>query len=187
LNDRPEIEVIRDARSGDTEALRQIYESYKGPVFTYCLRMLRDRSDAADATQEAFLHALSGLRGLDHTASFKYWLFAIVRNEVYGRIRRRSARTMVPLEEVEDVLWDEETPLEAAVRGETGEAVRRMVDALRPEYREVLLLRELRGFTYAEIAAVTGGTEAAVKARLFKARKALAERYTELVGRRDSS
>jgi RNA polymerase sigma-70 factor (ECF subfamily) len=174
VQSRNDDELIREAQAGDADAFRSLYERHKSAVYTYCLRMLRHGADAADATQNAFLRAFEGLRSLDHPASFKYWLYTIVRNEIYARIRRRTAGRQIPLDDLDDRAWDDDTPHECAVRAEVGVLIRTLIDALRPEYREVLMLREFEGFTYAEIAAVTGDSEASVKARLFKARKALA-------------
>jgi RNA polymerase sigma-70 factor (ECF subfamily) len=75
-----------------------------------------------------------------------------------------------------ETVWIEETPLTFAQENETKAIVRTCIDALKVEYREVLLLREYEGQSYEEIAAITGNTESSVKSRLFKARKALAEK-----------
>jgi RNA polymerase sigma-70 factor (ECF subfamily) len=177
VQSRTEGELTRSAQAGDSDAFRTLYEQHKSAVYTYCLRMLRHSADAADATQDAFLRAFEGLRSLDHQGSFKYWLYAIVRNEIYARIRRRTTRREFPLDDLDDRIWEDETPHDVAVRAEAATAIRTLIDALRPEYREVLMFREFEGLTYAEIAAITGDSEASVKARLFKARRALAGKY----------
>jgi len=168
--------LIRRVQSGDTEAFRQLYGSYKDQVYNYCRRLLNSTEDAEDAAQEAFVRVFQNISTLDHPASFRYWLYTIVRNEVFGRIRLRSGHQMESLRDDEERVWIDETPHDKSVRSETTELVRMMIGKLKPEYREVILLREYEGMSYVEIAAITGNSESSVKSRLFKARRALSEK-----------
>ncbi len=165
--------LVREAQTGGPDAFRMLFHRHKDAGYSYCHRILGNAFDAEDAAQEAFVRSYEGLSTLDHPASFRYWLYTIVRNEVFGRLRRRKQYRQVTLNEADDEVWEVETPLELAIRGERAALLQHLLDRLRPEYREAVVLREQEGFSYAEIAAVTGASEAAIKARLFKARRAL--------------
>ncbi len=147
-------------------------------MYAYCFRLLHDATFAEDALQTVFTKALESIRTLDDPSAFKYWLFMIARNEVYGAIRKlRSPNREQSLEE-SDTPWDTETPLTYAVRSNHVDIIQEQLGHLKPEYREVLILREYEQFSYSEIAALTGDSEGSVRARIFKARKALAEKLT---------
>lgn len=157
---------------GDSLALGRLYERYKLPLFRFCLRMLKDGTRAEDAVHDTFLKLARQHAGITHPDALRGWLFRVARNEVYMALRR------TPHEPLDDdgALWDATTPQEILERTEQQVLVRMMLDSLRPEYREVLILREFEDLCYADIARVTGSTENAVRARIFKARRAMAER-----------
>ena len=120
---------------------------------------------------------------LHDPASFRAWMFAIVRNEAYAILRRK--KNLEGLDgEAQDV-WEGGTPLDSMIGKERVEIVQRLLERLKPEYREVWLLREYEQLSYAEIAAVTGDTESSVKSRLFKARKALTKKFMPYVAERN--
>jgi RNA polymerase sigma-70 factor (ECF subfamily) len=168
--------ILRQVYAGEVSAFASLYERYKNGVYAYCFRLLRDAAPAEDALQNIFTRAFESIRTLDDPSAFKYWLFMIARNEVYGVIRKlRSPNREKALDESED-LWDPETPLTQAVRSNQVDIIQEQLGHLRPEYREVLILREYEQFSYAEIAVLTGDTEGSVRARIFKARKALAKK-----------
>ena len=152
-----------------------LYSLHKQRVYAYCLRMLGNHmQDAEDATQNAFVHVYGNISTLDHPASFKYWLYTIVRNEVYGRFRRQKGAPFVPFDRVERPAPDSESPHSILERQETANMLQTALERLKPDQREAIHLREFDGLTYAEIAAITESTEDAVRARLFKGRKELA-------------
>lgn len=109
---------------------------------------------------------------LSDSSVFKSWFFTIARNEVFKMIRKHHRNGTVNTESV----WTVETPLMSTQANDTHAIVARCIDALKPEYKEVLFLREYEQRSYEEIAAITGNSESSVKSRLFKARKALAEK-----------
>lgn len=179
MTDGADEATVRNAQAGDHEAFRKLLRLHQDAVYDYCLRLLGDAAEAQDAAQEAFVRCYERLRSLDHPTAFRYWLYAIVRNEVFGRLRRRRQYQIIPLDEAEANVWEETTPFEHVVDLERRALLARLLNRLRPEYREVVILREVDGMSYEEIAAVTGATLPAVKARLFKARRALANAATE--------
>lgn len=155
---------------GDTRSLGEIYERYRVPLFRFCLRMVKDTARAEDAVHDTFVKLARQHSAILNPGSLRSWLFRVARNEVY-MMRRRM--TPMPLDDAGGVL-DPSTPLDILEQAERDTVVHVMLEALRPEYREVIMLREFEEMHYAEIAAITGSTESAVKSRLFKARQALA-------------
>lgn len=134
-------------------------------------------------TQETFIKIHRSIHQLENAASLQSWVFSIARNEAFTILRR--TRPMELLEEESASMWVEEGPLERMVEHERAEIVQHCLGMLRPVYRELLILREYEQLSYAEISRVTGVTESAVKARLFKARKAMGEKLESILKERD--
>jgi RNA polymerase sigma-70 factor, ECF subfamily len=169
---KTESELIQLLRVGDRQAFADLYQHHKTAIYRYCLRMLSDSSAAEDATQETFIKMFANIGALQKSESFLSWLFSIARNEVMMHLRRTRRNGVHTDEDV----WDDTTPYELIVSAETKEIVQRLLQNLKSEYREVILLREYEQLSYSQIAEITSNTESSVKSRLFKARKALTER-----------
>ncbi|HTP13975.1 MAG TPA: sigma-70 family RNA polymerase sigma factor [Bacteroidota bacterium] len=168
-------ELLSRIRAGDQASFTMLYEKYKRRLFGYCYRLIQDRQSAEDVVQTTFIKAFESIQTLDKPELFYYWLFTIARNEVYGFVRRkRSNRIVRSLEDEEDI-WEVESPHVQMVQQETSELVQQLLNQLKVEYREVLILRHYDKLSYAEIAAITGDTIPSVESRIFKARKALAK------------
>lgn len=175
-------QLIDQISAGNSAAFAQLYQRYKHALFAFCFRLLKDRDDALDAVQETFVKIHNRLPTLHDPDSFRVWMFAIVRNEAYAILRRKN--NLVGLDGEAQNVWEEGTPLDSMIGKEKVEIVQRLLERLKPEYREVLMLREYEQLSYAEIAAVTGDTESSVKSRLFKARKALTKKFMPYVAER---
>jgi RNA polymerase sigma-70 factor, ECF subfamily len=160
---------------GDRQAFADLYERNKTAIYRYCFLMLTDSDAAEDATQETFIKIFANIRLLKKPESYLPWLFSIARNEVMMHIRRNRRNGV----HIDDDVWDETTPYEMVVSAEGTEIVQRLLQNLKSEYREVILLREYEQLSYTQIAEVTGDTENSVKSRLFKARKALTKKLKE--------
>ncbi len=158
---------------------------YADGVRRLCVGLLGGRQDADDCVQNTFLKVCSDMRGLDSLDALPAWIMTVARNEVYAVFRKR--RRHVSLEDASDQVWDPETPQHATERKELLGAVADCLEQLHPAYREVLILREMEQYSYAEIAAITNSTVSAVESRLFKARKALARRLAPLLHERSLS
>ncbi len=170
-----DVELIGRIQSGDEQAKGALYERYWRGVYLYCVRLLVDQEEANDAAQNALIKGLDSLASLDRPEAFRSWIFMIVRNEVFTLLRRKRRNGTEPLENYRDVLADTHTPFDEAVSNERTEIIRSALLGLKPEFREVIVLREYEQLSYLEIAAVTGCSESAVKSRLFHARKAMLE------------
>lgn len=173
--------LIEAFQGGDEFAFVSLYNRYKGAVYAFCVKMLLDRAQAQDVMQETFLRVYENRGRLHSASSFKSWLFTIARNQCLNQLRRTTRQ--VPLDEGDESLDRlPDTPVSTLEKSERIELVSHFLAQLKPDYREVLILREYHNLTYEEIAAVTRSTLSAVKSRLFKARRKLAD-YLEPVMR----
>jgi RNA polymerase sigma-70 factor (ECF subfamily) len=170
-----DLELIQGLHQGSNEAFAQVYERYSEGVYVYCAKILIDRQRAKDVVQETFLKIRQSSCQIRQGESFKSWIFRIARNECLMEIRRHRRNSQLDLNSV----WQEETPHDRYVDLERTEIVNGLLDSLKHDYREVLILRAYEDLSYAEIAAITGDTESSVKSRIFKARKAMCEKLKE--------
>jgi RNA polymerase sigma-70 factor (ECF subfamily) len=166
---QPDPGVLRKAQRGDERAFSIIVRTYEQPVYNYVLRLTGDRSLAEDLTQEVFLRVYQGLPGFSLRSRFTTWLFQVTKNRVLDELRalERRPRSVVPLEDIPplEVL---DAPVE---RSETIDAVWRAVESLNPDLKMALLLRDVVGLSYTEIAETLEITLATVKWRIYKARE----------------
>lgn len=160
---------------GDEIAFGALYQYYKASLFRFCCKFLNDTAAAEDLTQETFLAAFQHHRELRSAENFRAYLFAIARRRCLNHLRQHSHDT--PIDEPSPAGC---SPDEDVERISDATEVQRAVAALPQDYREVILLREYEDLSYREIAGVLGCSEAAVKARLFKARRQLYEMLKEV-------
>jgi RNA polymerase sigma-70 factor (ECF subfamily) len=160
--------ILRKAQRGDERAFAIIVRTYEKPVYNYVYRLVHDRSLAEDLTQEVFLRVFQGLPRFSLRCRFTTWLFQVTKNRVLDELRanERRPRALVPIDEI--------APLEALdappERIEAMDAVWRAVDQLNPDLKMALLLRDVVGLPYVEIADSLEVTLATVKWRIHKAR-----------------
>jgi len=167
-----ERQLIAELQRGSDRALAVVYQEYSTGVFAYCLKILADRQLAEDVVQETFLKVRQHASSIQDNNSFKGWIFRIARNESLMQLRKRKSNGQIG----DDSVWSEETPHQQIIATERAEIVNRLLDSLKSEYREVLVLLVYEDMSYAEIAAVTGATESSVKSRAFRARKEMIEK-----------
>jgi RNA polymerase sigma-70 factor (ECF subfamily) len=166
---QPDLAILRKAQKGDERAFSIILRMYETPVYNYVLRLVGDRSLAEDLTQEVFLRVFQGLPRFSLRCRFTTWLFQVTKNRVLDELRavERRPRLSVALEDV--------PPLEAidqpVERLEAIDAVWRAVNGLNVDLKMALLLRDVVGLSYNEIADSLEITLATVKWRIFKARE----------------
>ncbi len=161
--------IIQQLRNGNKQARTKFYEQYRQKLYHYCYQLLGNRSDAEDTVHETFIKIFNGINNLQSAAAFRTWMYTIARNEALQLIRKR--RPHVPLNKLE--LANEQASEARMESDETAHIVQKEIDTMKPEYREIILLREYHHLSYDEIAAVTDITVSAVKTRLFRARKNL--------------
>lgn len=178
-----ELEIILRVRAGDTDAFEALVLEHQNKVYSLALRMVGNEEDARDMAQEAFIRAFNSLASFRGESKFSVWLYRLTSNICIDFLRGRAKRRTVSLiwededgEEGELEIPDERFSPEARLeRTELRESVRRGLDSLSPEYREILLLREINGLSYDEISRALSLEEGTVKSRIFRARKKLSE------------
>ena len=167
--EQPDPEVLRRAQRGDERAFAQILRAYETPIFNYVYRIVGDRALAEDLTQEVFVRVYQALPRFSLRCKFTTWLFQVTKNRVLDELRARERRphSVVAIEDAPR-LEIVDPPVE---RLETIEAVWRAVRELNPDLKMALLLRDVAGLPYNEIADSLEITLATVKWRIFKARE----------------
>ncbi|HAL55128.1 MAG TPA: hypothetical protein DCP63_01295 [Bacteroidetes bacterium] len=165
-------QLLYRIQEGDSDAFACLYSRHYSTIYRYCFRLLQNKPEAEDATQNTFLKLHGTARDIRNVGSVRTWMFTVARNEVFGRFRH--ARNNGSLDDQE--LLQSEDPLEEIMRNEEHHLVQQLLARLKPEYREVLILLEYEQLSYSEIAAITGHTLSSVESRIYKARKALAKR-----------
>ena len=167
---QPDPGVLRKAQRGDERAFSLILRAYETPVFNYVLRLVNgDRSLAEDLTQEVFLRVFQGLPKFSLRCKFTTWLFQVTKNRVLDELRavERRPRALVALDDIAplEVL---DAPVE---RLEEMDSLWRAVENLTVDLKMALLLRDVVGLSYTEIADSLEITLATVKWRIYKARE----------------
>ena len=166
---QPDHGVLRKAQRGDERAFSIIVRTYEQPVFNYVLRLTGDRSLSEDLTQEVFLRVFQGLPKFSLRSKFTTWLFQVTKNRVLDELRasERRPRALVALDDIAplEVL---DQPVE---RLEEIDALWRAVENLSTDLKMALLLRDVVGLSYTEIADALEVTLATVKWRIYKARE----------------
>ena len=172
-----ESQAIAQSQLGSTAAFNQLVAVYQRLVYNAAYRILSDPDAAADATQEAFLSAFRAMRDF-RGGSFKAWLLRIATNACYDQLRYKQRRPTASLDAL--LLEDEEPasmpgtlegPEEYVLRRELSAQVQRGLMTLPVEQRTVLILSDVQGFTYEEIATTTRASLGTVKSRLSRARE----------------
>src|SRR6202162_894689 len=169
---QPDFGVLRKAQRGDERAFTLIVRAYEGPVYNYVLRLVGgDRVLAEDLTQEVFLRVFQGLPRFSLRSKFTTWLFQVTKNRVLDELRANERRPRLSL------VLDDVTPLELEVldapieRIEAMDTLWRSVEGLNVDLKMALLLRDVVGLSYTEIADSLEITLATVKWRIYKARE----------------
>ena len=169
-------ECVTRAQRGDGAAFSELVARYQDRIYRFLTRLTRSQDDAMELTQETFLSAYQALERWRPDARFTTWLFRIARNHAFDWLRRSKRVEFVPLDEEEHADFAAPTP-DAAL--ETVQRYRKLETALArlpAEHREILLLREIEGLSYEDIAAVLTLNLGTVKSRIARARAALIDK-----------
>lgn len=162
-----EREAIRACRRREIEGLRILYETYKDRVFRTCWRVIGDRTLAEDVTQEVFLRVFDQIRRYDERSGFATWLYRLAVNHALNAARHHRRA-------------DRQVPPRPRNPGEgSPDDVQRLLAGLSPEHRAVLVLREMHGLSYREIADALGIPTGTVMSRLARARSDLTRQKPE--------
>jgi RNA polymerase sigma-70 factor (ECF subfamily) len=176
--------LILDAQHGNLEAFNTLVLAYQDALFNTALRILSDEDQAADAVQEAFLSAFRALNSY-RGGSFRAWLLRTVTNACYDELRRKKRRPTTPLEpettdgdEVESPRWladPSASPEEQLEQAELEHAVQHCLENLPTDFRAVVVLADIQGLDYSEVAIAVKKPLGTIKSRLARARLRLRE------------
>ena len=187
--------LIERARQGDRAAFRELVERHQRRAFAIAVALVRDENDAREIVQEAFLRVWRGLETFHGGSSFFTWLYRIVTNLAID-LMRKPARRDQELDESREIKDELDVPLLARIDGadpldvvrrtEIADRIRGALEALPPYHRGVIVMREVEGMSYEEMAQAMGVSKGTIMSRLFHARqklqRALADCYEEQIG-----
>ncbi len=191
-----EATLVQELQAGSEDAFAYLLSVYQNPVFNLVCHMVENPADAADVLQEVFLKVCRGIRHFHGESSLKTWIYKIAVHEASNQRRgwlRRLRREPFSLEDSkgEPVMYSaqspDETPYEALEQAERRELVSRALASLSPPYRAAVILREMEGLSYEEIARVLEVAEGTVKSRLMRGREMLRSKLAGLLGDKSNS
>jgi len=171
-----EAAVLEKIRQGQSEAFKDLVEKYNEQALRVAFRYLHNWEEAADCVQESFLRAFENLHTKHRHKKFSSWFFQILVNCCLDELRSAHKRLNVFFEDNESVLSQEGFEERANSRLTAQQLLAKMP----PEMRSLLILHDLEGFSFRELAEILDRSEAAVRGLLFRARKKLAKIYREL-------
>ncbi len=183
-----DLELLRAVKAGDATAYRGLVEKYQGRLYGMAYGMVRNKEDARDITQDAFVKAYSSLDSFRTESSFYTWLYRIAMNLSIDFLRKRKRQGTTSFDEGIAAKDDDgnmlaahhsEDPRKALERKRLHKKIMDAVEDLPEDQRQAILLRELEGLSYKEIADIMGIAEGTVMSRLFYARKKLQKVLSE--------
>lgn len=184
----PLSQLIREAKKGDLNSCRKIYELYARKVLNFIYRMAASVEEAEDLTQETFLTVFQKLGALKDDSKFEPWLFRVARNHVYQRYRSRPpVGVSIDIQddegrEVTQLADGRKTPDQAFQSGELERVVQKAIRSLPEKYREVFVLSAIQQLSYRKIAEIVGRSLASVKTDIHRARLQVRRQVKEYLG-----
>jgi RNA polymerase sigma-70 factor (ECF subfamily) len=183
---RRDLILLEQARDGSLDAFNSLVEVYQDHLFALVARMVPDRDQAADAVQEAFFSAYRNLRAF-RGGSVRSWLIRIAINAAMDQQRLKKRRPSQPYPELEDETWqppagDDADPVRTAMAGERARVLGAALASITPDQRHAIVLFDVEGYDYGEIANLTGVSLGTVKSRIHRGRLALRERLEGSMG-----
>ncbi len=174
---RRDLILLERARDGSLDAFNGLVDLYQDPLFALVVRMVPDRDQAADAVQEAFFSAFRNLRSF-RGGSVRSWLSRIAINAAMDQQRLRKRRPSQPYPELEDDTWQppagpDADPERTALGIERGRVLHAALGTITPDQRNAIVLFDVEGYDYQEIAELTGVSLGTVKSRIHRGRLAL--------------
>lgn len=178
-----DFDLLRRCQDKDKSAFEELVLKYQDKVYSTAFHLLGNEADAFDASQEAFLKAYQSIKNFRGDSSFSTWIYRIVTNVCLDELRRRGRRRFISIdggdEDIPREIADEAAgPEEIALKNADRAELLRALSTLGAKHRAVLVLRDIKGLTYEEISGVLKCSVGTVKSRLFRARAALAKRFS---------
>ncbi len=186
----PDVDLVIRSQAGDTRAFDALVTKYRGRIYAMTYHLIQNETEAWDLAQEAFIKAWRALPGFKQDAGFYTWLYRIAHNVTYDWLRKKKIqgdgefddeRTEHRAAAGAETTPKGDTAPDAALRNaELGQRIQAAISKLSPEHRQVIVLREVEGLAYEEIAAMVPCSLGTVMSRLFYARKKLQEQLKDV-------
>ena len=186
-----ERELIRRAGRGDAYAFEQLMAAHENKMYAVALRMCGNREDAQDCLQEAMLRVYRAMSGFKGQSSFSTWVYRITMNSCLDELRRRKSRTATSLDAMLENGFspsdESDTPEQSSLRSEQRRVLERAIAELPEDMRAAIVLRDIQGCSYDEIAHALDANVGTIKSRISRGReklRAVLSEQPELFGRR---
>ncbi|MGR6837131.1 RNA polymerase sigma factor [Syntrophomonas erecta] len=189
---KPVCELIKKAQAGDVDAFEELVVLYQDRVYTHCFYLSGNSFNAQDLMQEVFVRAFNSIKSFRGEADLGTWLHRIAVN-LWINQRRRDKKLVAfslddPLETedgelVREVAACQDSPLDRLERIETRELINLALDRIPPDFKVALVLREIEGYSYDEIAQIMDCSLGTVKSRISRGRNALRKELHTIIGR----
>ena len=176
--------LVEESRKGNVEAFEELIKDYKKTAYNIALRIMRNVEDAEDASQEALIKIFKNISSFNMESTFKVWMYRIIVNTCIDFKRRKNIST-VSIDETMDLgsgrevqreISDESYNPDALIeRNYSTQLVNDAINALEDDFKTIIILRDIKGFTYDEISQILSCNLGTVKSRLSRARKRLRE------------
>jgi len=188
---KDEDELVKLASRGESDAFEQLMTTHENKMYAVALRMCGNREDAQDCLQEAMIRIYKALGSFKSQSSFATWAYRITMNTCLDELRRRKVRTSTSLDAMLETGWspsdEDDTPEHHALRSEQRHALERSIAALPEDMRAAIVLRDVQGYSYEEIARILDTNVGTIKSRISRSREKLRDGLSmqpELFGRR---
>jgi RNA polymerase sigma-70 factor (ECF subfamily) len=172
------LDILEKAARGDLEAFEQVYRSASGFVYNVALRVTRNTADAEEVTQDVFMKIYRSLKDFGFRSNFKTWIYRITVNTAINSFRKNSCRkenVHTDYDSIAEALPGNSSTADAAIQSDNEIRLNALLERLIPEYRVCLVLREIEGLSYQEIAESLKIPLNTVRSRLKRAREALVQ------------
>ncbi|MCC7479434.1 sigma-70 family RNA polymerase sigma factor [bacterium] len=167
--------LVRRAATGDEKAYGRLVQAYQARLFNFVRSMVNNQELAEDITQEAFVKAFFNLSKLKEPARFKSWLFRIANNNTLDYLRKKRLPQQDVDDQVRESYVDGHSPEQGTLESVRSKHIRTALEQLKPDQRNILVMCDLQGLSYQEIAEVLNIPFGTVQSRIFYARKKLRE------------
>lgn len=179
-----ETKLIRRASGGDADAFNALMGMHERRMYAVALRMCGNPEDAQDCLQEAMLRVFRAISGFKGQSSFSTWVYRITMNTCLDELRRRKNRPGTSLDDLLEAGWTPkdsgESPEQHALRTEMGRKLQALIDELPQDMRSAVVLRDIEGYSYEEIAQITQANVGTIKSRISRGRQKMRERIAAM-------
>ncbi len=182
--------LLRRACKGDVQAFEELMQSQESRIYAIALRMMGNREDAQDCAQEAMVRIYRAMGSFKGQSALATWIYRITMNTCLDELRRRKARKVTSLDSLVDNGWSPtdtgDTPEEHGLRVEKQNALNQAIQSLPDDMRAAIILRDVKGYSYDEIASILDANVGTIKSRISRGREKLREilsKQSELFGR----